>query len=63
MAQDTLAEAYRLNPGLQNKVKRVAGYGVFNVSYSFTNKYLFFQMIAGNVRGSAVSRCSEGFFS
>ncbi len=30
MAQDTLAEAYRLNPGLQNKVKRAAGYGVFS---------------------------------
>jgi lipid-binding SYLF domain-containing protein len=30
MAQDTLAEAYRLNPGLQNKVKRTAGYGVFS---------------------------------
>ncbi len=30
MAQDTLAEAYRLNPGLQGKVKRAAGYGVFS---------------------------------
>ena len=30
MAQDTLAEAYRLNPGLQNRVKRAAGYGVFS---------------------------------
>lgn len=30
MAQNTLAEAYRLNPGLQNKVKRAAGYGVFS---------------------------------
>ena len=30
MAQDTLAEAYRLNPGLQNKVKQAAGYGVFS---------------------------------
>ena len=30
MTQDTLAEAYRLNPGLQNKVKRAAGYGVFS---------------------------------
>ena len=30
MARDTLAEAYRLNPGLQNKVKRAAGYGVFS---------------------------------
>ena len=34
-----------------------------NVSYSFINKYLFFQTIAGSVWGSAVSRCSEGFFS
>ncbi len=30
MAQNTLAEAYRLNPGLQTKVKRAAGYGVFS---------------------------------
>jgi lipid-binding SYLF domain-containing protein len=30
MAQDTLTEAYRLNPGLQSKVKRAAGYGVFS---------------------------------
>ncbi len=30
MAQDTLAEAYRLNPGLQNKVKQAAGFGVFS---------------------------------
>ena len=30
MAQDTLTEAYRLNPGLQGKVKRAAGYGVFS---------------------------------
>ena len=30
MAQDTLAEAYRLNPGLQSKVKQAAGYGVFS---------------------------------
>lgn len=30
MTQDTLAEAYRLNPGLQSKVKRAAGYGVFS---------------------------------
>jgi len=30
MAQDTLAEAYRLNPGLQGRVKQAAGYGVFS---------------------------------
>lgn len=30
MAQGTLAEAYRLNPGLQGKVKQAAGYGVFS---------------------------------
>lgn len=30
MTQNTLAEAYRLNPGLQTKVKRAAGYGVFS---------------------------------
>jgi lipid-binding SYLF domain-containing protein len=30
MAQNTLAEAYRLNPGLQGKIKRAAGYGVFS---------------------------------
>lgn len=30
MAQNTLAEAYRLNPGLQSKVRRAAGYGVFS---------------------------------
>lgn len=30
MTQSTLAEAYRLNPGLQTKVKRAAGYGVFS---------------------------------
>jgi lipid-binding SYLF domain-containing protein len=30
MVQDTLAEAYRLNPGLQDRIKRAAGYGVFS---------------------------------
>ena len=30
MARDTLAEAYRLNPGLQGRVKQAAGYGVFS---------------------------------
>jgi len=30
MVQNTLTEAYRLNPGLQGKVKRAAGYGVFS---------------------------------
>lgn len=30
MAQDTLTEAQRLNPGLQSKIKQAAGYGVFS---------------------------------
>lgn len=30
MTRDTLAEAYRLNPGLEAKLKRAAGYGVFS---------------------------------
>ncbi|CDH45753.1 YSC84-related protein [Candidatus Contendibacter odensensis] len=30
MTQDTLAEADRLNPGLQDRLERAAGYGVFS---------------------------------
>ena len=29
-SQDTLAEAYRLNPRVQGKVKRATGYGIFS---------------------------------
>ena len=46
MAQDTLAEAYRLNPGLQGKVKRAAGYGVFS---NRSSKFLV--MSSGNGYG------------
>jgi lipid-binding SYLF domain-containing protein len=46
MAQDTLAEAYQLNPTLRNKTRRAAGYGVFS-----NRSTKFFVVSSGNGYG------------